>query len=196
MLMFTPLRLIASLLGLLVIGVPLAAFVIVLLAVLGSPGSCESPDRPIVARPEDAAAFQAKWDALNAALDGGRESTFTFTEGEATARAQQWVEENDVPVTDLRVCFDEGAGSASGKVDVPFFPGDVDVLVRGTVNLTGTKPNAVIDEIEVGSLPGPSANLVEQFINAIIDEQEKDVALAHDYGLAFEAGQMIVTGQP
>ena len=87
MMIFTPLRLISWFLGLIVIGVPLAAVIFFLLAISGSPGSCEE-DRPIAYEPARAATFQQKWDQLNAALNAGQVSTVVFDEAEVTARAR------------------------------------------------------------------------------------------------------------
>src|SRR5574341_1116874 len=141
MFLLTPWRIVGTLFGLLVIGIPLVALLFFFLAITGSPGSCEVEGRPIAGTLQDAASFQTKWDQLNNALNAGQPSTATFTESEVTGRARLWVEENDVAVTDLFVCFSAtDGGQASGKVDVPFFPGDVDVLVAGTVELTGEHP--------------------------------------------------------
>src|SRR3989304_4263866 len=101
MMIFTPLRLISWFLGLIVIGVPLAAVIFFLLAISGSPGSCESEDRPIAYEPARAATFQQKWDQLNAALNAGQVPTVVFDEGEVPARPRLWVDDHDVPVTDL-----------------------------------------------------------------------------------------------
>jgi hypothetical protein len=197
MLLFTPWRIVGMVFGLLVIGIPLVAVIFFLLAVSGGPGTCEVEGRPIEGSAAEAASFQQKWDQLNGALDAGQPSSATFTEGEATGRARQWVDEHDVPVSDLVLCFSaEDGGAAYGKVDVPFFPGDVDVLVRGTVDLTGEHPDAEIDKMEAGNLPGPLTNLVENFINTLIDDQANDIDLDHDYGVEFADGNVTITGQP
>ncbi len=191
-----PLRILAWLLAIIVVGLPLAAFALFLLATIGSPGSCESEQRPIASSPELASAFQAKWDQLNATLDAGQVSTAVFDESEATSRARLWVTEHDVPVSDLFVCFTIEGGSASGKVDVPFFPGDVDVRVRGTLDLTGEHPKADIENIDVGGLPGPLNDLAERFVDELIDDQTKQIELRHDYGLSFTDGTLTISGQP
>ncbi len=191
-----PLRLLALLMAVVVIGAPILAVVLFLIAVIGSPGSCETEGRPISYTPALAASFQEKWDQLNDTLNAGQLSTIVVDEGEATSRAQLWVEEHDVPVSDLRVCFGAEGGSASGKVDIPFFPGDVDILVKGTMILTGEHPEAGIAEMEVGGLPGPFTDLVEGFVTGLIEQETKKIALPHDYGLAFAEGEATVSGQP
>lgn len=195
--LLTPWRIIGTLFGLLVIGIPLLAVLFFFLAITGSPGSCEVEGRPIAGTIQEAGTFQEKWDQLNNALAFGQPSTATFTEGEATGRARLWVEENDVPVSELFLCFSAAdGGQASGKVDVPVIPGDVDVLVMGTVDLTGEHPNADIDEIEVGGLPGRLTSLVEGFINSLIDDQEGKIDLTHDYAATFADGTVTISGQP
>lgn len=179
-----------------VVGAPLLAVVLFFMAVVGSPGSCETEDRPISYSPLLAASFQEKWDQLDDTLDAGQESSVVLNEGEATSRAQLWVEEHDVPVSDLLFCFSAEGGSASAKLDVPFFPGDVDVLVRGTMDLTGEHPEAEIEEIEAGGLPGRFTDLVEGFVNGLIEDQTEEITLTHDYNVAFGEGEVAVSGGP
>lgn len=191
-----PLRLLALLLGLIVIGVPLVVLILFILAVTGSPGSCVPDGRTITISPAGAASFQTKWEQLDAALDAGQVSTVVFDDSETTSRARQWIDEHDVPASDVYICFEAGRGSGSAKIDVPFFPGDVDVLVHGTLNLTGDHPKIEIDKIEAGGLPGPLTHLLEGFVIGLVDDQTQDLTLTHDYGIAFSDGQATVTGQP
>jgi len=191
-----PLRLLALLLAFIVIGAPLAALVLLILAVTGSPGSCLPGDRTITISPERAASFQAKWDQLDATLDAGQVSTIVFDDSEATSRARQWIDEHDLPASDVYLCFEAQRGSASGKVDVPFFPGDVDVLIRGTINLTGEHPKIEIDDIEAGGLPGPLTDLMQGFVTGLVDDESNDLALDHDYGIAFADSEATISGQP
>ena len=192
----SPLRVLSWLLALVVLGIPLAAVAIFLLAIAGSPGSCGSEDRPVVFSLQGAASFQTKWDQLNATLDAGQLSTAVFDDSEATSRARLWVDQHDVPVSDLSICFSTEGGSASAKVDVPFFPGDVDVLVRGTLDLTGIRPEADIEEIKVGALPGPFTGLVTGFVKDLIDDETEELELAHDYGVSISEGALTISGQP
>ena len=194
--MTIPLRLLVWLLPIVVFAAPVAAFAFYLVAVIGSPGSCTTAERPIDFTLEAAASFQDKWDALNASLDAGRPDSAVFSEDEATSRARLWVTEHDIPVSDLFICFDDGGASASADVDVPIVPGDVDILVRGTVLLIGEMPEAEVVEIEVGGLPGPVTDLVEDFVTDLIDDQSEDVILIHDYVLTFSEGEMTVAGRP
>ena len=177
---------------------PLAAVSLFLLAVTGSPGSCENEARPISVSTDLGIVFQLKWDRFNDTLAAAQESTVVLSESEVTSRARLWVDKQDVPVSDLLICFSVDSGVASGKVDVPFFPGDVDVLIRGTVDLRGEHLNIEIDELEVGKLPGPLTGLVEGFIETLINDQEEELELGleHDYGITFGEGDVTIGGQP
>ena len=190
------LRFIAWLTSFILIGAPVAAIVFFVLAVTGSPGSCESAERPITPAQDQAIAFDLTWSQLNNALDAGQPSTATFTDTEVTSRARAWVEQTNVDVQDLYVCFTVDGGAASAKIDVPFLPGDVDVLARGTLVLTGEHPVAEIDDIDIGGLPGPMTDFAESFVNNLIEDQMEKIVLTHDFGLAFEEGQATISGQP
>ena len=192
---FGPLRLLSLFISAVVIGVPLAAFGIFVVAVAGDPGSCENEDRPIAINDWAAASFQLKWDDLVTALDFGQLSTVDFSESEATSRARLWAEEHDVPVSRLFICFREDGGAISGTVDVPVLP-DVDVLVEGTFILDGDHPQSSIDKIEVGGLPSPLTNLVETFINDLIDDQTDEIDLSHSYNITFREGEVTISGVP
>jgi hypothetical protein len=192
----SPLRLLAWVFGLLLVAVPAAAIGLFLLAVAGSPGECDTQGRALQADLSNAVAFQQTWDAMNGTLDAGQPSSATFSESEATARARLWVEQHDAPVTDLKLCFSIDSGSGSAKIDIPFFPGDVDVLVHGTLDLTGERPVAHIDDIEMGSLPGPIADRIESFVTRLIEHETDEITLQHDYGITFGEGTITLSGQP
>ena len=192
----SPWRLVSWLLTLIVFGLPLAAAVLFVMAILGNPGTCEAEEQSIAHSPALATSFQEKWDRLNTVLAFGSEASITLSEAEVTSRAEQWVIERDVPVSDLVICFSMEGGAASGQVDVPFFPLDVDVLIRWTVDMTGETLKVEIEDIEVGGLPGPVADLVENFIDDLIDDQEEQLGLDFSYGVAFSDGEATISGQP
>ena len=194
--MFQPIRLLAALLGIIVIGAPLAAVGLFIIAVAGDPGTCEAEGRPIVFSDSAAASYQTAWDGFQATLDSGQAATVTFNETEVSSRAKQWLDERDSPITALRICFTEGGATASAELDVPFVPGDVDVLVHGTLILTGGQVEVDIDELEVGGLPGPLNDLVQSFVDDAIADETIDLELERDYQLAFSEGSVTVSGQP
>ena len=192
----SPMRLISWLLALVVIGLPLAAIAFFVLAITGSPGSCEEEGRPIDFEPLQAASFQQDLDQLNAALDAGQAASVVLDDREVTSRARLWSEEHDLPISDIVVCFSAAGGAASGKIDIPFLPVDVDVLIRGTVDLTGEQVKIDIEEIEVGGMPGPVADRVKAVINSLLEDQTEELELSHFYGVAFEEGEMTISSQP
>lgn len=185
----------AWLLGLVVVAAPIAAIAFFVLAVAGSPGSCEAEGQAVVFTPGQAGSFQEKWDQFDAAVAAGPGSTVVFSESEVTSRARFWIDEHDVPVSEFLVCINAEGPAASGKVDVPFFPGDIDVLIRGTLDLRGEHPKAVIEEFEIGGLPGPVAEMVEELVEKLIDDQTVQIDLKHDYHATFGEGEVTITGQ-
>jgi hypothetical protein len=191
-----PLRLISLVFAVIVVGLPAAAIAFFLLAIMGSPGSCEQEGRTISYEPLRAVAFQQTWDQLEDTLDAGQESAAVFDEQQVTARARLWVEERDAPVSDLLICFTSDGGAASGKVDIPLIPGDIDVLIRATVDLRGDRPEVEIEEMEIGRVPGPLADLAESAINELIEQQMEELPLRHDYGAMFGDGEVTLNGQP
>jgi hypothetical protein len=194
--MLNPFRILATLLGFLVLATPIAAVAFFFVAIAGSPGTCEDPERPIESSIEQAAAFDIKWNALNAALDAGQPSSATFTEGEVTSAAEIWLATEDAPIANLRICFQVGVARASGKIDIPFVPGDVDVLAEGTLFLTDEFADAHVDKLEVGGLLGPLNDLVENMVNRVINDQTEKLPLQHDYAIAFSEGEVTVSGTP
>lgn len=194
--MLQPIRLLAALLGIIVIGAPLVAVGLFIIAVVGDPGTCEAEDRPIVLSDSAAASYQTAWDGFQATLDSGQAATVTLNETEVSSRAQQWLDERDAPITELRICFTDGGAGASAKLDAPFMPGDIDVLVRGTLILTGDQVEVDIDELEVGGLPGPLNDPVQSFVEDVIADETIDLELERDYQLAFSEGSVTVSGQP
>lgn len=193
---FTPLRLISWFLGLLIIGIPLAAIALFVVALTGSPGSCADEGRPISFQAPQALSFQQKWDQMSTTLDAGSPSTINLDEQEVTSRARLWVDEADVPVSDLVICFTADGGAASGKVEIPLFPGDLDVLVRGTVDLRGEHPEITIEELDIGGLPSLLTDVVKGQITGLIEDQAEKITLSHDYGLSFDEGIVTASGQP
>jgi hypothetical protein len=190
------LRLLAWLLGFLALALPVAAITLFVVAVAGSPGECDSQGREIVSSSEDALAFQVKWDQFNSTLDAGQVSTVIFSESEATSRGRVWVDEHDLPVDDLLLCFNTSGGSASGKLEIPFLWGDVDVLVTGRMELIGDHPVAVIEDVEIGGIPSMLTGPVEDAVRELIDDETAKINLDHDYGVTFGEGEVTMSGQP
>jgi len=194
--MLNPLRLLTTLLGFLVLATPIAAVAFFFVAITGSPGTCAGDEHEITTSLQEAASFESKWDTLTATLDAGQPASATFTESEVTSMADLWLERHDAPINEVMICFRDGEASASAKIDIPFVPGDVDVLATGTLIMTGQFVEADIQELDVGGLPDPLAELVEEVVNRVIEDQTVTLELRHDYALVFGDGVVTVSGGP
>ena len=140
------------------------------LAFVGSPGACgEGSAGSTAAR----ASFQQKWDPFDADLKAGRSSQVTFTEEELAARGAAWIEEEDLPIKDLKVYLCPGEGQASGNIDIG--PATIDALVGGNLDLSGPKPRINIETARVGSVPGWLTGWVVDRIESVAKLDEIDI---------------------
>jgi len=179
--------------GLLLLVVILAA-VIVALAATGGPSECAPGGGPIAISDANSSGFQSKWDAFDATLDGGAASAVNFNESEISSRAQSYVDEKDVPFSDVRTCVQDGFGE--GTATFSFLGFDVKVKVRGTLDLSGGSPEAEIDDIEIGNVPGFLIAPAESLVDRAIDEALADLEIEHNYTLTLKKGEASVAGTP
>lgn len=142
--------------GFVFIGVVLVALG-VFLVVTGSPGTCSDREiAPISAAV--AAQLDDRWDQFSIDIASAA-SSIGVSESEATSRARQYVEDEDVPVEDIRVYFcDDGNGQLAGKVKAIGI--DVDFVVTGHLDLSGEEPVVELDSIDIGNMPGFVADTV------------------------------------
>ena len=149
-------------------------------------------------------AWQAKWQAFDAQLDAGQPATVSFTESEATSRAQRFLDSKESPVTNLKLCFHEGSAEATGNVDLPILadlPGIGDSLnsnarARGTIDFSGANPRIVITEIEAGNLPAEAAERLKGRIEGVINDRLDDLLLQHKLAVKFTEGAVEISGTP
>ena len=174
--------------------VVVVAVVVFLLATVGDPGSCTPGGGPISVSAANAAAFDQKWDALDAILDAGSPTSTTFNESELTSRADRFVDEAGGDIKDVRVCIHDGFGEVTGSVD--FFLGDAKFKAKGTVRLIGDHPEVEIDDIDVGNVPGFLTGLLEGVVEDAIKELLDDIDLEHTYSPTLTEGQVRIDGQP
>lgn len=168
----------------------------VILAFTGGPGPCTAGSPPITNNSAGAAAFQQKWDALDAILDGGTPSSDTFNESEVTSRANEYITQNtDVDFKNVRICLHDGLGEATGSLEV-LLGLETDIRVSGTMDLSGSTPVAQIDDIEIGNVPGFVTGAIESLVEDAIDEALEDIALKHTYTPTLTEGQVQIDGQP
>lgn len=181
------------LIGLFLIAVIFSATTMALMAT-GGPSACTPESGELQITQANSDAFQAKWDAFNDGLDAGVPGSATFTESEIASRAESWVNEEDAPFEDIAVCIHEDSGEASATLSVLGF--DVKFKVRGTLDLSGEKAKADIDDISIGNVPGFMLAPAEAIVSRALEDALNDQEIDHDYGLVFDPGEARVSGTP
>jgi hypothetical protein len=183
-------------------GMVVLAFVVVVvlggvtlgLAATGSPGVCEPGGGPITLSDGASDAFKLKWTAFDASLAGGAPASVSFDESELSSRATSYLDDHDAPFDDVRVCVHDGYGEGSSTISLGGL--DVDVKLKGTLDLDGAHPEANIDNIEIGNAPGWLASPLERLVNRALDDQLDDIDLNHRYTPALAEGRATVDGEP
>ncbi len=168
----------------------------VILAFSGGPGDCTPGGGTITVSDANATAFQVKWDAFDAQLDGGAPSSVPFNETEVSSRAHQFIrDETDVDFEDVRVCIHDGFGEATGRLEA-FLGLETKVKIKGTMDLSGDHPVAKIDDIEIGNVPGFVTGAIEGFVEEAVDEALEEIDLKHTYTPTLMEGEAQIDGQP
>jgi hypothetical protein len=191
----SPLGVILSLIS--TVLVVLVAFVVItgILAFSGGPGACTPGGTPpIEDNDANAVAFDAKWDQMDAVLDGGAPASVTLTESEITSRANQFIKEKGGDIGTVQVCIYSGSGATTGEVDLPV--GNAKFKATGTVSLDGPHPVAEFDDIEVGNIPGVVMDPFESAVEDAIQELLNDIDLTHTYTVELQPGQAVISGTP
>ena len=167
------------------------------LAITGGPADCQPGGGFITVSDTLATAFQQKWDAFQAALDGGSPASVTFDESEVTSRAVAWINSEDGPDFDeARICIHDGYSEATGTLDGPAFF-DVKFKLRGTVELMGNGLFTVIDDVDIGNIPDPLTSLFEGQADGPIEEGLDNLGLQpHTYTVTLTEGSVTINGQP
>ena len=122
------------------------------LAATGGPEKCTPGGGTMNIDRIYAASFRDKWDAFEDTLDGGAASSVQFNESEISSRAQEYLDEEGVDIDDAQVCIHDGSGEGTGTFK--FLGLSIKAKVTGNLDLSGDKPKADIDDIEVGNVPG------------------------------------------
>jgi hypothetical protein len=191
----TPFRIVLMAVGGVVGVVVIVVVLTVVAAFAGSPGECDSGDREVVVSPALAQQLQAKLDMFDEQLDAGQPASFTFDESEATSRGQEFLEEHDAPIDNLKVCFSSEGPSASGKVSAVLGL-DLDVKASGKVNLSGEHPRVDDIDIDVGQVPGFVTGGLEGIIKDVINDQLDHIDIEHRLTITFGEGTATLSGQP
>jgi hypothetical protein len=191
----SPFRLVLSVIGAVVGLAVLATVVIVVMAFVGSPGECDSGNREVESSSALAQQFQAKLDKFNEQLDAGQAASFTFDESEATSRGREFLEEENAPIDDLKVCFNPEGPSASGNLSAVLGL-DVTAKVSGDLYLSGEHPRVDNLNIDVGGVPGFVAGRFDGAVRDVINDQLAHIDVAHQLAITFAEGTATLSGQP
>jgi hypothetical protein len=162
------------------------------LMVTGSPGTCT--DRDIVPPPSTdiAALLDDRWD-LFSQTSAAKQTNIQITESEATSRGRQYVDDEDVPIEDLRVYFcGDGKGQLAGKVAAIGL--DVDFVVTGHLDTEGPQPVVELDSIDVGNLPGFISDTV---FDLLLNDDARTLDLDENLlGSEIQDGLINISGGP
>ena len=192
---FTPFRLVLGAVGIVVGGAALVVVLTAAAAFVGSPGGCDSGDREVQTSDALAQQFQGKLDAFNDQLDAGQAASFTFDESEATSRGRQFLEDENAPIEDLKVCFNPEGPSASGNLSAALGL-DVSVKVSGHLDFSGEHPRVDDLDIDVGGAPGFITGGFEGIVQDVINDQLAHIDSEHQLAITFGEGTATLSGQP
>ena len=155
-------------------------------------GAGQDRVRPAVDR-QLAAAFQSKWDDLGATLESGAPASISFSNAEATSRANTFLGEDSDRIEDVALCFEPGKARGSATVkDV--LGRDIDIRVEGSLDFSGASPELRITSLHAGRLPlvGP----LKSALSGLVNDQLKELRLDHHYDLAFDYDKATVNASP
>ena len=190
-----PIRLVLMAIGAAVGLVVVLAVVVLVAAFTGSPGECDSGDREVESSPALAEQLQAKLDVLDAQLDAGQAASISLDESEATSRGRQFLEDENAPIADLKICLNPDGPSASGSLDAVLGL-DVTAKVSGDIFLDGEHPRVEDVDIDVGAVPGFAAGGFEGAVEDVINDQLEHISLDHQLTITFGEGTATLSGQP
>ena len=191
----SPIRLVLMAIGAAVGLVVALSILLLVLAFAGSPGGCDSGGRQVQSNPALAQQLQAKLDQLEAQLDAGQAASITFDESEATSRGRQFLEDENAPIADLKICFNSDGPSASGNLNAVLGL-DVTAKVSGDFFLAGEHPRVDNLNIDVGSVPGFVTGGFEDAIKNVINDQLDHISIDHPLTITFGEGTATISGQP
>ncbi|RLC59418.1 MAG: hypothetical protein DRI30_00570 [Chloroflexi bacterium] len=184
----------ASLVGVVVI----FSMVMSVLAFSDGPGQCTPGGGQITINPANAAIFDQKWDAMDATLASGSPASITLNESELSSRADQFfTHESALDLRDVRVCIHDGYAEATGSLDA-ILGLQVEVKLKGSVDLAGDAPKTDIDDIDFGQVPGWLIDVTDAIfgVESDIDQAFEDVELKHTYTVTMTEGQVQIDGTP
>ncbi|MDO8612567.1 MAG: hypothetical protein Q7R32_07055, partial [Dehalococcoidia bacterium] len=98
------------------------------------------------------------------------------------------------PFSGPRVCIHDGYGEGTATLEILGF--DAKIKVKGNMDLTGARPVAKIDDIEVGNVPDFVTGFVENFVEDAIEDETKKVDLDHPMTPTLTEGDAKLDGTP
>lgn len=177
-------------------GVFFAAVVVVALTIFlivtGSPSTCATSGWSAFPDAALAAQLDARW-ALFSAESMVAPASIEISDAEATARGRQYVEDEDIPIDDLRILFcGDGKGQIAGKVAAIGI--DVDFVVTGHLDVSGARPVVALDSVDVGNMPGFVADKV---LDILLNNDKRTLELDENLsGSSISDGQIVISGGP
>ena len=167
-----------------------AAIIGAILVFTGKPTPCA--DRTIPTSAAASTEMRARWDAFTDQASAGPAS-ITYNEEEITSRGVDYIDEKDLPVENLQVYLcPNGLGEGTGTITTP--GRKINVLVRGTLDLSGPKPVIHVRDIEAGNLPSAVGTRV---VNAALGSGWKTLNMkAHLTGIQISDGEVALDGAP
>ena len=128
----------------------IAAIVVVALTFTGSPSACS--DRNIDVSEPARVRLADKWETFEEEA-AQRSATVTFDESEVTSRAVKWGDDEGIGLDNIRVYLcQDGYAEATATFTGP--GPNIDILARGTLDLTGARPVIDVQDVKIGNLPG------------------------------------------
>jgi len=192
---FNPIRLVLMAIGAALGLVAILAVVVLAAAFAGSPGECDSGGRQVQVSSALVDQFQGKLDQLEAQLDAGQTASIMFDESEATSRGRRFLEDENAPIADLKICFSADGPSASGNLDAVLGL-DITAKVSGDILLDAEHPRVDNLDIDVGAVPGFAAGGFEGVVEDVINDQLEHISLDHQLTITFGEGTATISGQP
>jgi hypothetical protein len=151
-----------------------------ILGFTGDPSACKEGES--TPSPGAVASLFDKWNQFETQALAGP-ATVQFDETEATSRAQQYLDEEGIPLDDAQVYFcPDGVGQVKGKVNA--LGRDINVLLEGTVDTSGPEPVIQVEDIDIGNWPPFLENLLKDVITDRLDDND---ARTLDFGVPISA---------
>ena len=161
----------------------------------------ERPVRSTVALSDE---LQARLDRLDDRLDAGSAGQVSLTESDATSRALLFALEEDLPISELVICFhDNGVIEGRAQVDLGELVGALGILggsvkaeANVTVDTSGGTIRVDLTNFSVGNVPGFATDLAEGPLEDLINEALADEGIEHVYSLGVQEIEAVLSGTP